>query len=88
MRKDQAVYASQETKNDHAERSGYGPTSILVFRNRSALPCPELEPALLECFKRQVTCDAQALGYRQPYALVVWQEENGHWTVVVPWQKA
>jgi hypothetical protein len=45
-----------------------------------------LDPAALEVITRQVTREAQTVGYQRPYGLVLWQEDDDRWSILVPWQ--
>lgn len=62
------------------------PASIWVFARRRTMSSGGLDPAALEVITRQVTREAQTVGYQRPYGLVLWQEDDDRWSILVPWQ--
>lgn len=87
MDKSRSLHINELAPPEPIENVEYGPESTLIFTNREAKATWPLDPAVLAFFKRQVALEAQAIGYGSPYTLMMWQEEDGRWSVVVPWSE-
>lgn len=66
-----------------AAASNYAPTFLVYIGRRSLMGPPEA--GAVAALKACATREARALGYRQPYGLVVWQQPDGRWSALVPW---